>query len=76
MMNRYKYITIYSIFSLGLILSISLNIIFYNKIITLHKFIKTINPWISVEEFNLIETEIYRLENQKYEIIPQQKFSN
>ena len=67
MMYRSKHLPWYT-FLVGLLfLSVSFNYLFYTKIKTLNSYI---NPWVSVEQFNSIELEIHRLENERYQIIP------
>lgn len=68
MINRSKHITIYSLLIGILFLSIGFNFMFYHRLVILQEFIKTTNPWVTNSELNLIEQEINRLENTKYQI--------
>jgi len=69
MSNRSKHLPFYT-FLIGLLtLSIGINILFYNRILILQDFIFGTNPWISVDQYNLIEKEIQRLDNEKYRIV-------
>lgn len=69
MINRSKHLPVYSILIGLLMVSVGFNIIFYHRISNLQDFIKGLNPWISVEHFDLMKTEINRLENEQYKII-------
>jgi hypothetical protein len=69
---RSKHLPIYT-FLVGMMLfSIGTNIIFYNRITLLQDFIMGSNPWMTVDQFDHIQKEIQRLENEKYQIVPKQ----
>ena len=67
---RSKHLPIYT-FLIGMLLfSIGTNILFYSRIMILQDFIMGSNPWMTVDQFDHIQQEIQRLENEKYQIIP------
>jgi hypothetical protein len=67
---RSKHLPIYT-FLIGMLLfSIGTNILFYSRIMILQDFIMGFHPWMTVDQFDHIQQEIQRLENEKYQIIP------
>ena len=54
-----------------LLFSVGINCVLYSRIIILNEYIKNINPWMTVEEFDYLREEINRLDSQKYQIIPE-----
>lgn len=68
MTDRIKNLPVYVMLVGCLLISFGFNLILYNRVIILQDFIKGINPWMSVEQFDLLKTEIDRLESQKYNI--------
>jgi hypothetical protein len=70
MQHRSKHLPIYSLLIGLLLLSVGTNIIFYNRILILQDFVVGVNPWINVNQFELLQKEIYRLENEKYQMVP------
>ena len=67
---RSKHLPIYT-FLIGMLLfSIGTNILFYSRIMILQDFIMGSHPWMTVDQFDHIQQEIQRLENEKYQIIP------
>lgn len=76
MQHRSKHLPIYTFLIGLLLLSVGTNIVFYNRILILQDFIIGLNPWMTVDQFDLIQKEIIRLENEKYDIVPSHKYTN
>ena len=74
MQYRSKHLPIYTFLIGLLLLSIGTNVLFYNRILILQDFIFGVNPWVTVDQLGLIEQEITRLENEKYQIISPNKY--
>jgi hypothetical protein len=53
-----------------LLFSIGTNCVLYGRIIVLNEFITSLNPWMTVDQFDHLRKEINRLDSQKYQIIP------
>lgn len=68
MQHRSKHLPIYTFLIGMLILSIGTNVLFYNRILILQDFIFGPNHWVTVDQLNLFEKEISRLENERYQI--------
>ncbi len=68
MNHRSKHLPIYTFLVGMLLFSIGTNIIFYNRITILQDFIVGCNPWMTVDQFDHIQKEIDRLEQEKYMI--------
>ena len=68
MQNRcFQNLSMYSFLVGCLFLSFSFNIKYHSEVLALKKEINSYN-WISKNELNLLEKEISRLENSKYDI--------
>jgi hypothetical protein len=72
MKYRSKHLPVYTFLVGMLLFSIGTNILFYNRIMILQDFIMGSNPWMTVDQFDHIQKEIQRLENEKYQIVPKQ----
>jgi hypothetical protein len=59
-----------------LLFSVGANILFYNRIMILQDFIIGSNTWMTVDQFDYIQEEIQRLANEKYQIVPSNKYIN
>lgn len=76
MQNRSKHLSIYTFLIGILLLSIGMNIVFYNRILILQDFIIGFKPWVTDNEFELLKKEISRLEQDRYEIFQPNKYTN
>lgn len=70
MQHRSKHLPVYTLLVGLLLLSVGTNVLFYNRILILQDFIIGLNPWVTVNQFDLIKQEITRLEQEKYQIVP------
>ena len=59
-----------------LLFSVGINCVLYSRIIILNEFITSLNPWMTVDEFDHLRQEIDRLDSEKYQIVPPTKFPN
>lgn len=74
MQHRSKHLPIYTLLIGLLLLSIGTNCLFYNRILILQDFIIGLNPWVSINQFELLQKEISRLEKEKYQIVSPNKY--
>jgi hypothetical protein len=59
-----------------LLISLCGNFALYARLQYLQNYVNEINYWVKPNEFDLLKKEIDRLENEKYQIIPPNKFTN
>ena len=64
MTHRSKHMPFYCILVGGLLISVGFNILQYNRIKALEAM--TVQNWLSVQEYEMIQREINRLDNVKY----------
>jgi hypothetical protein len=69
MINRSKHLPVYTMLVGLMLLSVGFNFFLYGRILILQDFIKETNYWVSVQELDMFEKELLRLENTKYNIV-------
>ena len=65
MQHRSKHLPIYTMLIGLLSISFGYNLILNHRLNKANEFIRAMNPWISVYEYNLLTKEIERLESDK-----------
>ncbi len=65
MQHRSQHLPIYTILIGLLSVSFGYNLILYHRLTQANEFIRAMNPWVSVYEYNLITKEIEKLESEK-----------